>query len=59
MNGCFRILMDEVHANEGTVNRFRGDGVMALFGRPSPMRIMRSGPVIAALAIQKALCLMA
>ena len=34
MDGCFRILLDEVHQYEGTVNQFRGDGVMALFGAP-------------------------
>jgi class 3 adenylate cyclase len=34
MNGCFRILMDEVHRCEGTINQFGGDGVMALFGAP-------------------------
>ena len=25
MDGCFRILMDEIHRYEGTVNQFRGD----------------------------------
>lgn len=34
MDGCFRILMDEIHQCEGTVNQFTGDGVMALFGAP-------------------------
>ena len=34
MDGCFRILMDEIHRYEGTVNQFRGDCVMALFGAP-------------------------
>jgi len=34
MDGCFRILMDEIHKNEGTINQFTGDGVMALFGAP-------------------------
>jgi len=32
MDGCFQILMDEIHRYEGTVNQFTGDGVMALFG---------------------------
>jgi len=32
MDGCFKILMDEIHQYEGTVNQFTGDGVMALFG---------------------------
>ena len=32
MDGCFKILMDEIHNYEGTINQFTGDGVMALFG---------------------------
>ena len=34
MDGCFKILMDEIHRHEGTINQFTGDGVMALFGAP-------------------------
>ena len=34
MDGCFKILMDEIHKFEGTINQFTGDGVMALFGAP-------------------------
>ena len=34
MDGCFKILLDEIHAYEGTINQFTGDGVMALFGAP-------------------------
>jgi class 3 adenylate cyclase len=34
MDGCFRILMDEIHKYEGTIKRFTGDRVMALFGAP-------------------------
>ena len=33
MDGCFHILLDEIHQYEGTINQFRGDGVMALFRR--------------------------
>ena len=32
MDGCFQILMAEIHRYEGTINQFTGDGVMALFG---------------------------
>jgi class 3 adenylate cyclase len=32
MDGCFRVILDQVHRFGGTVNQFRGDGVMALFG---------------------------
>jgi hypothetical protein len=34
MDGCCRILVDEIHRFEGTVGEFRGDGVRALFGAP-------------------------
>ncbi|MEJ2639295.1 MAG: hypothetical protein P8010_06945 [Desulfosarcinaceae bacterium] len=34
MDGCFKILMDEIHRHEGTINQFPGDGVMALCGVP-------------------------
>ena len=34
MYGAFKILMDEIHKYEGTINQFTGDGVMALFGAP-------------------------
>ena len=27
MDGCFKILMDEIHRYEGTINQFTGDGV--------------------------------
>jgi len=46
MDGCFKILMDEIHKYEGTINQFTGDGVMALFGAPVwPMRTMHNGLV--------------
>ena len=34
MEGYFRILVDEIHGCEGRVDKFTGDGVMALFGAP-------------------------
>jgi ribosomal protein L40E len=34
MDGCFQILMDQIHRYEGTVTQFTGDGAMALFGAP-------------------------
>ena len=34
MDGCFKIMMDEIHKYEGTINQFTGDGVMAIFGAP-------------------------
>jgi class 3 adenylate cyclase len=34
MERFFKILTDGVHRFEGTVNEYRGDGIMALFGAP-------------------------
>jgi class 3 adenylate cyclase/tetratricopeptide (TPR) repeat protein len=34
VDGCFKILMDEIHKYEGTITQFTGDGAMALFGAP-------------------------
>ncbi len=55
LDGCFRILMDEIHRFEGTVNEFRGDGLMALFGAPVAHEDHAQRACHAALAAQKAL----
>jgi class 3 adenylate cyclase len=34
MQGFFSILADEVRRLEGTVDKFTGDGIMAVFGAP-------------------------
>ncbi len=54
MDGCFKILMDEIHKYEGTINQFTGDGVMALFGAPLAHEDHAQRACHAALAIQKA-----
>jgi Double zinc ribbon/Adenylate and Guanylate cyclase catalytic domain len=48
MEGCFERIAAEIHRLEGTINQYRGDGVMALFGAPvahedGPRRTRRSG----------------
>jgi class 3 adenylate cyclase len=53
MEGCLRILMDEIHQYEGTINQFTGDGVMALFGAPLAHEDHAPRACYAALAIQK------
>jgi class 3 adenylate cyclase/tetratricopeptide (TPR) repeat protein len=55
MDGCFKILMDEIHRYEGTINQFTGDGVMALFGAPVAHEDHGQRACHAALAIQKAI----
>jgi class 3 adenylate cyclase len=55
MDGCCRILVDEIHRFEGTVGEFRGDGIMALFGAPVAHEDHAQRACYAALAIQKAL----
>ncbi len=54
MDGCFKILMDEIHKYEGTINQFTGDGVMALFGAPVAHEDHAQRACHAALAIQSA-----
>jgi class 3 adenylate cyclase/tetratricopeptide (TPR) repeat protein/energy-coupling factor transporter ATP-binding protein EcfA2 len=55
MDGCFKILMDEIHKYEGTINQFTGDGVMALFGAPVAHENHAQRACYAALSIQKAI----
>ena len=55
MDGCFRILMSEIHRLEGTINQFTGDGVMALFGAPISHEDHAHRACYAALSIQSEL----
>jgi class 3 adenylate cyclase len=49
----FGILTRQVHKYEGTVQEFRGDGIMALFGAPIALENAAQRAVSAALAIQQ------
>ncbi|MBC2717770.1 MAG: AAA family ATPase [Desulfobacteraceae bacterium] len=55
MDGCFKILMDEIHNYQGTINQFTGDGIMALFGAPIAIENHAQNACQAALAIQGAI----
>ncbi|MBW2410306.1 MAG: AAA family ATPase, partial [Deltaproteobacteria bacterium] len=55
MDGCFKILMDEIHRYEGTINQFTGDGIMAIFGAPVAHEDHSQRACHAALSIQKAI----
>ena len=49
----FGILTQQVHKYEGTVQEFRGDGIMALFGAPIALENAAQRAVSAALAIHQ------
>ena len=53
MDGCLKIVMDEIHRYEGTIDKFTGDGVMALFGAPLAHEDHAQRACYAALAIQR------
>lgn len=55
MDGFFKILMDEIHRFEGTINQFTGDGIMAFFGAPVAHEDHAQRACYAALSIQKAI----
>lgn len=55
MEGCFKILLDEVHKFEGTINQFTGDGIMALFGAPVAHEDHAQRACWAALSMQQSL----
>ncbi len=55
MNRFFAILGDGVHAHEGTINQYTGDGVMALFGAPIAHEDHARRACLAALQIQQQL----
>ena len=44
LDGVDPVMMDAVHRYEGTVSRLMGDGLMAMFGAPSPTRTTPFGP---------------
>src|SRR4030095_7099196 len=55
MRRAFELMLAEVHASEGTVNQFLGDGIMALFGAPIAHEDHARRAVHAALGIGRAL----
>ena len=51
MDGCFKILLDQIHEHQGTINQFTGDGVMAIFGAPFGIEHHAQNACLAAIAI--------
>ncbi len=54
MDGFFGIALGAIHAERGTINQFRGDGFMALFGAPRARGGDTGRALRAALAIREA-----
>ncbi len=54
MDGFFALALDAVHAEQGTINQFRGDGFMALFGAPRARGHEALRAVRAALSLRQA-----
>jgi class 3 adenylate cyclase len=55
MDRLFKLLMDEIHKYEGTINQFTGDGIMAIFGAPVSHEDHAQRACYAALAVQRAM----
>ena len=55
MDGAFKIMMDETHKYEGTINQFTGDGIMAIFGAPVAHENHAQRACYTALSIQRAM----
>lgn len=53
VNAVFSILQDAVHRAGGILNKFLGDGAMALFGAPIPLQNHEAAAIRAALSIQR------
>jgi len=55
MNQCIKLIIEDVHHYEGTIDKFTGDGVMALFGAPIAQEDHPFRAASAALGIQRSL----
>jgi class 3 adenylate cyclase/tetratricopeptide (TPR) repeat protein len=53
LDAAIQVMMDGVHAHEGTVNQIMGDGIMALFGAPLAHEDHAVRACYAALAMQE------
>jgi class 3 adenylate cyclase/CheY-like chemotaxis protein len=55
LNEIFTILQEQIHAEGGILNKFLGDGAMALFGAPLSLEHHEAAAVRTALGIQRAM----
>ncbi len=54
LNDYFEIIIEIVFRFEGTVNKFIGDSIMALYGAPAPLEMPELRAVMTAVEIQRA-----
>jgi adenylate cyclase len=55
LNRFFSVVVDEVEANGGFINKFEGDGALAVFGAPAPLDDPAGKALAAARCIQSRL----
>lgn len=55
LNRYFTVMTRAIHAQGGTVDKFRGDGLMAFFGAPAPLESPARSAIRAALGMMEAL----
>ena len=54
LNDYFSVLVDAIFQNDGTIDKFLGDGILAVFGSPEPDPNQYSKALRAAVAMQDA-----
>jgi adenylate cyclase len=55
LNDYFAGLVDAIFQHDGTIDKFIGDGILAVFGSPEPDPAQHQKAILAALAMQKAM----
>ncbi|MCH9729262.1 MAG: HAMP domain-containing protein [Actinomycetia bacterium] len=55
LNRFFAVIVDEVYRQHGSVNKFIGDAILAVFGAPTPLKRCEGNALAAARAISRRL----
>ena len=55
LNRFFAVIVDEVYRQNGSVNKFVGDAILAVFGAPTPLKSCEGNALAAARAISRRL----
>lgn len=53
LNNYFRVLGEVIFRHDGTIDKFMGDAILAVFGSPEPDRLHASKAVLAAVEMQR------